>query len=34
MKTDNPAPITIEATVNAPVEKVWKLWNDPLHIKQ
>mgnify|MGYP000853278384 CR=1 FL=1 len=26
--------ITIEATINAPVEKVWKLWNDPNHIKQ
>lgn len=24
--------ITIEATVNAPVEKVWKLWNGPEHI--
>ena len=24
--------ITVEATVNAPVEKVWKLWNDPQHI--
>lgn len=26
--------ITIEATVNAPVEKVWKYWNDPQHITQ
>ncbi|MEQ8361869.1 MAG: SRPBCC family protein [Cyclobacteriaceae bacterium] len=26
--------ITIETTINAPVEKVWKLWNDPHHIKQ
>lgn len=24
--------ITIETTVNAPVEKVWKLWNEPEHI--
>src|SRR5687767_5075882 len=24
--------ITVEATVNAPVEKVWKLWNGPEHI--
>jgi uncharacterized protein YndB with AHSA1/START domain len=24
--------ITIEATVNAPVEKVWRLWNSPEHI--
>lgn len=26
--------ITVEATVNAPVEKVWKFWNEPEHIKQ
>jgi len=26
--------ITIEATVNAPVEKVWKIWTDPRHITQ
>lgn len=25
-------PITIEATVNAPVEKVWNYWNEPQHI--
>lgn len=24
--------ISIETTVNAPVEKVWNLWNDPKHI--
>lgn len=24
--------ITIKATINAPVEKVWALWNDPRHI--
>lgn len=24
--------VTVEATVNAPVDKVWKLWNDPEHI--
>jgi uncharacterized protein YndB with AHSA1/START domain len=24
--------ITIEATVNAPVEKVWAFWNEPQHI--
>ncbi|MFZ1807472.1 MAG: SRPBCC family protein [Cyclobacteriaceae bacterium] len=28
------ANITIETIINAPVEKVWKLWNDPDHIKQ
>lgn len=26
--------ITIESTVNAPVEKVWEYWNQPEHIKQ
>lgn len=24
--------ITVEATINAPVEKVWKLWNSPTDI--
>lgn len=24
--------ITVETTVNAPVEKVWKVWNSPEHI--
>ncbi|MBO9640520.1 SRPBCC family protein [Siphonobacter aquaeclarae] len=26
--------ITIEATVNAPVEKVWEAWNTPSHVVQ
>jgi uncharacterized protein YndB with AHSA1/START domain len=26
--------ITIKATVNAPVDKVWKSWNEPEHIKK
>lgn len=26
--------ITIEATVDAPVDKVWKYWNEPAHIMQ
>jgi len=26
--------ITVEATVNAPVEKVWKAWTGPEHITQ
>ena len=25
-------PITVQATVNAPIEKVWKLWSLPEHI--
>lgn len=27
-------PITISATINAPIEKVWKCWTDPTHITQ
>lgn len=30
MKTD----VTVETIVNAPVEKVWKYWNEPNHITQ
>ena len=26
--------IKVEATVNAPVEKVWKLWTNPEHVTQ
>ncbi|MES2618086.1 MAG: SRPBCC family protein [Bacteroidota bacterium] len=26
--------ITVECTVNAPVEKVWTLWSEPQHITQ
>src|ERR1700754_2338276 len=33
METANKTAITIEATVNAPVEKVWRYWNEPQHIK-
>jgi len=30
--TNTATKITVEATVNAPVEKVWKSWNEPDHI--
>jgi uncharacterized protein YndB with AHSA1/START domain len=30
-KQDKPL-VTIESTINAPVEKVWKYWNEPDHI--
>lgn len=33
-KAAKPAPITVEATVNAPVAKVWKCWGEPEHITQ
>ena len=32
MTTAKKTKITVEATINAPVEKVWKLWTDPGHI--
>jgi len=34
METIKKTAITVEATVNAPVEKVWKLWTEPEHIKK
>ena len=32
METAEKISITVETTVNAPVEKVWKYWNSPEHI--
>jgi uncharacterized protein YndB with AHSA1/START domain len=32
METANKTNITVEATVNAPVEKVWSYWSAPEHI--
>jgi uncharacterized protein YndB with AHSA1/START domain len=32
METATKTSITVEATVNAPVEKVWTFWNEPQHI--
>ena len=32
MDTIEKTRITVETTVNAPVEKVWKSWNEPRHI--
>lgn len=32
MEASNKTIITVEATVNAPVEKVWKFWSSPEHI--
>jgi uncharacterized protein YndB with AHSA1/START domain len=34
METQKITTITVETTVHAPVEKVWKLWNGPEHITQ
>ena len=34
METTNTAMITVEATVMAPVAKVWKYWNEPQYITQ
>ena len=33
METAKSTAITVEATVNAPVEKVWQCWTEPKHIK-
>ena len=32
MDTANTTTITVQTTVNAPVEKVWKFWTEPGHI--
>jgi len=34
METTMKSAITVEAVVNAPVEKVWKFWSEPKHITQ
>ena len=34
MEAENKSKITVETTVNAPVEKTWKYWTEPEHIKQ
>ncbi len=34
MEANNNTTITVESIVNAPVEKVWKLWTAPEHIKK
>ncbi len=34
METTNRTVITVEATINAPVQTVWKLWTSPQHITQ
>lgn len=34
MKTHNKTMITVQVTINAPVEKVWQYWTKPEHITQ
>jgi uncharacterized protein YndB with AHSA1/START domain len=34
METTTPTVITVAATINAPVEKVWQYWTEPTHITQ
>lgn len=34
METTAKKTITVEALINAPVEKVWTFWSDPKHITQ
>lgn len=33
METKNKTTVTVENTVKAPVEKVWRLWTEPEHIR-
>ena len=32
METGNPTKVTVQAIIQAPVEKVWRYWNEPVHI--
>lgn len=32
METQSKTVITVEATINSPIEKVWKYWTEPEHI--
>lgn len=34
METTKATTITVQANVNAPIERVWKYWTDPQHITQ
>ena len=34
METTEITRITVETTINAPVEKVWQYWTEPKHIVQ
>jgi uncharacterized protein YndB with AHSA1/START domain len=34
METIEKTAITVEATIQAPVDKVWKFWSEPKHITQ
>jgi len=34
METTAKTSITVKATIKAPVDKVWKYWNEPRHITQ
>jgi len=32
MATSNPIRVTVQAVIQAPVEKVWECWTEPVHI--
>jgi uncharacterized protein YndB with AHSA1/START domain len=34
METANTKTVTIETVVNAPIEKIWKYWTEPGHVKK
>lgn len=34
METSNPIKVTVQAVIQAPVDKVWRYWTEPAHITQ
>lgn len=32
METSQPTKVTVQAVIQAPVEKVWRYWTEPDHI--
>lgn len=34
MTTTDKTSITVETNINGPIEKIWKIWTEPMHIKQ
>jgi len=34
METKDKTSITVEALIKAPIEEIWKYWNEPMHITQ
>jgi len=32
MEANNPTKVTVQAVIQAPIEKVWRYWTEPVHI--